>query len=187
MQSNGPVPTGQVVYTKAGGRLKCKYVIHAVGPEQHKHKGQYKQLLWDTCTNALQQAEKLKTGSIAFPPISSGLFGLSKEVVAEVFINAICSYQFQSSALLKDICIVILDKETYKNFVPFFVSKKEEIESSSVSHTTATNHPLAGPVSAPHYTRPIVPQRANSWNSGLHSYNVGKKLRCCLGVAHTKY
>ena len=165
--TNGPVPTGQVVYTEAGGNLKCKYVIHAVGPEQHKHKSQCKQLLWNTCISALKQAEKLRAESVAFPPISSGLFGLPKETVAEVLINAACNYQPQNIALLKDIRIVIIDKETFEAFVPFFDSKKGEIENHGFSHTAVTSQPMVVPVSAPHHTRPFVPQRANSWDGGF--------------------
>ena len=161
--TNGPVPTGQVVYTEAGGNLKCKYVIHAVGPEHHKHKSQCKQLLWNTCTNALQQAEKLRAESVAFPPISSGLFSLPKETVAEVLIDAACNYQTQNTALLRDIRIVILDKETFEAFVPFFDSKRE-IENRSFA---VTSQPMGVPVSAPHHTRPFVPQRANSWDGGF--------------------
>ena len=162
--NNGPVPTGQVVYTEAGGNLKCKYVIHAVGPEQHKHKGQCKQLLWDTCNNALQQAEKLGAESVAFPPISSGLFSLPKETVAEVLINAACSYQAHNMALLKDIRIVIIDRETFEAFIPFFDSKKRKIDSDC--HHAVTHQPMV-PISAPHHTRPYVPQRANSWDGNF--------------------
>ena len=158
--SNGPIPTGKVVHTEAGGKLKCKYVIHAVGPEQYKHKGQSKQLLWNACINALQLAEKLKAESIAFPPISSGLYGLAKEIVAEVLINAACNYQTQNIAMLKDIRIIIIDKETFEAFVPFFDNKKREIESDGFSQINATNQPMT----APHHTRPFVPQRANSWS-----------------------
>ena len=165
--TNGPVPTGQVVYTEAGGNLKCKYIVHAVGPEQHKHKSQCKQLLWNTCMNALQQAEKLRAKSIAFPPISSGLFALPQETVAEVLIDSACNYQVQSTVLLKDIRIVILDKETYETFVPFFDSKKGEIENHSFSRTAVTSKPMVVSVSAPHHTRPFVPQRANSWDGGF--------------------
>ena len=170
--ANGPVPTGQVTHTEAGGNLKCKYVIHAVGPEEHKHKGQCKQLLRSTCMNALQQAEKLRAESVAFPPISSGLFGIPKETVAEVLIDAACNYQTQNIALLKDIRIVILDKETFEAFVPFFDSKKEEIENHGFGHTAMTSPPMVGAVSAPRHTRPLVPQRANSWDGGFH--NSGK-------------
>ena len=138
--TNGPVPTGQVTYTEAGGNLKCKFVIHAVGPEQHKHKSQCKQLLRSTCINALQQAEKLRAGSVAFPPISSGLFGLPKETVAEVLIDAACNYQPQNIALLKDIRIVILDKETFEAFIPFFDSKRKQIENHSFG---VTSQPMA--------------------------------------------
>ena len=158
--TNGSIPTGQVVYTKAGGDLKCKYVIHAVGPEQYKHKGQSQQLLWNCCINALQQAENLRAESIAFPPISSGLFGLPKETVAEVLINAVCGYQTQSTALLKDVRIIIIDKETFEAFVPFFDSKRREIESDGFSHNTATSQPMI----APYHTMPFIPQRANSWS-----------------------
>ena len=45
VQQRGPLTTGQAVYTEAGGALKCKCVIHTVGPEGYKHGEQCQHLL----------------------------------------------------------------------------------------------------------------------------------------------
>jgi len=153
-QKNGPIPTSHAVHTEAGGNLQCKYVIHAVGPEQYKHKTQSKQLLKNTCINALKEAEKLHAKSIALPPISSGLFGLPKDMVADVLLDVVCAYQCQNSAALKDVRIVIIDDETFEVFSIAFVNKQKEIEKSK----TCLNQPE---IAAPHHTHPIVPQQGN--------------------------
>ena len=73
MQQHGrPLETSKAVYTAAGGTLKCKYVIHTVGPERYRHGDHCQQLLWTACMNTLQLAEKLKAVSLAIPPIVQG-------------------------------------------------------------------------------------------------------------------
>ena len=161
-QKNGPVPTSQAVHTEAGGNLKCKYVIHAVGPEQYKHKNQSKQLLKSTCINALKEAEKLQAKSVALPPISSGLFGLPKDMVADVLLDVVCGYQCQSSATLKDVRIVIIDDETFEVFTLAFANKRKEIENSK----TCSSQPE---ISAPHHTHSFVPQQGNIVDSNIHA------------------
>ena len=149
-QKNGLVPTGQAVHTEAGGDLKCKFVIHAVGPEQIKHKSHSKQLLKNACINALKEAENLQAKSVALPPISSGLFGLAKEMVAEVLLDVICGYQCQNTTLLKDIRIVIIDEETFKVFSLEFSNKEAES-----SKTCSSQQEIA----APHHTCSVVIQQ----------------------------
>ena len=49
IQHAGTLQTGEVVKTKAGGKLRCKTVIHAVGPIAHQHKDQCAWLLITHC------------------------------------------------------------------------------------------------------------------------------------------
>lgn len=73
-RSLAPVATGKAVITP-GFHLKAKAVIHAVGFVYNDGKHHKKELLEDTYRNALQLASDCHFSSIAFPVISSGIYG----------------------------------------------------------------------------------------------------------------
>ena len=110
------------VIEPGNGSLKCRYIIHAVGPNAHEINSDAtcKMLLEKTVQSVLLTAEKRKVTSLAVPAISSGIFGMDKDVVAEVVISVITNYMTQqvspTDEKLGDIRIVILDKETYYPF-----------------------------------------------------------------------
>lgn len=114
------IEPGLAVHTGAGGNLKCKYVIHAVGPNAHEIQDEEvcKKLLRKTCLSALEVAKDLGINSIAFPAISSGLYGMNKEIVAEVIIDTLVTYKQDNctGTVLQTIHVIILDKETYYHF-----------------------------------------------------------------------
>ena len=110
------VPTGNAVATVAGGALKCKLVIHAVGPIADQHKNQCGMLLKNACINAMNVAANFKAYSIAFPPISSSSRGVPADLVANIMISTLCSYPCSNPTLLSDVHIVIIDKPTFDAF-----------------------------------------------------------------------
>ena len=124
----GTLPTGQALMTNAGGKLKCKSVIHAVGPIAYQHKDQCADLLHTACVNTLVLAQRNKAKSISFPPISSGIFGVSKELVANVMLSLLCSYSCGDPELLNDVRIVIIDEPTFDVFLKFFNKEKENLK-----------------------------------------------------------
>ena len=132
IQKYNYIATGAAVHTAAGGALKCKYVIHTVGPEQRVHRNQTEHLLWSACISTLQVAEKLSVSSIAIPPISSGVFGVPKDVVAKTIVQAVCTYHVHTEGILQDVRIVIIDKETYLAFKPFFTNAKVVFDGNAV-------------------------------------------------------
>ncbi len=80
-----PVPVGGVAVTGAG-KLRAKYVIHAVGPRCGIEPIEK---LDDAVTNSLRKAEELGLTSIAFPAISTGIFGCPYEDAARIMARAI--------------------------------------------------------------------------------------------------
>lgn len=121
----GPVPVGQVVYTNAGGNLKCKLVFHAVGPDTSYTTTECQRLLIQVVNLALLRAEKTNHASIAIPALSSGIFGVNKDLVARCVIDAILSFRFtKAPPVLSDIRIVIIDNSTYSCFAQYFVQKQ---------------------------------------------------------------
>jgi O-acetyl-ADP-ribose deacetylase len=75
---------GAVITT--GGTLKAKHVIHAVGPQMGE--GDEDQKLRDATRNALKLADEHGLKSIAFPAISTGIFGFPIQRCAAIMLQA---------------------------------------------------------------------------------------------------
>lgn len=84
-----PIKTGEAVITP-GFALSAKYVIHAAGPAYHQwHAEQSENLLRSGYINSLRIAVEYKCESIAFPLISSGIYGYPKDEALRVAVSAI--------------------------------------------------------------------------------------------------
>ena len=122
-----PIMTGEAAITPSFA-LPCKYVIHAVGPVyRHWNAQQSEALLRSAYTESLRLASKNHIQSIAFPLISSGIFGYPKDEALKVASSAITDY-LQSSDM--DVFLAVFDKTA------FAVSEKllGEIESYIDEH-----------------------------------------------------
>jgi O-acetyl-ADP-ribose deacetylase (regulator of RNase III) len=75
------LPTGQAVLTGAG-RLPCRYVIHTVGPVWHGGEKGEEELLRSAYENSLLLAAKNSLKSLAFPAISTGVYGYPPALAA---------------------------------------------------------------------------------------------------------
>jgi O-acetyl-ADP-ribose deacetylase (regulator of RNase III) len=91
VKEHGPVPTGNVAVTSAG-KLKAKYVIHAVGPIWKCGKNNEDELLFKAVYNSLARANELGVKSIAMPAISTGIYGFPKDRCARIFGEAIAKF-----------------------------------------------------------------------------------------------
>ena len=87
-----PIKTGEAAVTPAFA-LPCKYIIHAAGPVyRHWNADQSEKLLYSAYTESLKLASKKNCESIAFPLISSGIYGYPKEEALRVATKAIQDY-----------------------------------------------------------------------------------------------
>jgi O-acetyl-ADP-ribose deacetylase (regulator of RNase III) len=86
----GKCPTGEARLTR-GYRLNARYVIHAVGPIYRGHP-QDADLLASAHRSSLELASASHIRSIAFPAISTGIYGYPFEEAAEVALQAVKSY-----------------------------------------------------------------------------------------------
>ena len=77
------LPTGQAVIT-TGGALAAKNVIHTVGPVYGRHQGEEARLLGDCYRNSIALAVEHRLETIAFPAISTGVYGYPREEAAQV-------------------------------------------------------------------------------------------------------
>jgi O-acetyl-ADP-ribose deacetylase (regulator of RNase III) len=85
------LPTGDAVVTTAGD-LPAKHVIHTVGPVWHGGSSGEAEKLAGCYRRSLEEAVKLSLKDIAFPAISTGIYGYPKEKAAEVAFAAVREY-----------------------------------------------------------------------------------------------
>ena len=92
VKKNGEVPTGSSCVTSAGD-LKCKHVIHTVGPMYHSHSPDMaEQLLCSAILNTLLTAKSIGAKSVSIPAISSGIFGFPKKRCSEIIFETILKW-----------------------------------------------------------------------------------------------
>ena len=83
----GGCEPGDVKATGAG-ELPARYVLHAVGPIWHGGDASERELLASVHRRAIELADALRCGSVAFPAISTGAYGYPVELAAPVAIGA---------------------------------------------------------------------------------------------------
>lgn len=85
------LPPGEVVLT-TGGALPADYVIHTVGPVYGRNSGRDAELLAACYANSLELAIQHSASSLAFPAISTGIYGYPKHEAAVVSSEAIRNF-----------------------------------------------------------------------------------------------
>ncbi len=103
--------TGQAKITNAY-RLPCKYVIHTVGPIWRGGGNRENIDLKDCYWNSLQIAEKNRIRSIAFPSISTGVYGYPVRKAAEVAVRTVSMYVHKNPDKMDKILFVLFDSRT---------------------------------------------------------------------------
>ena len=110
----GGCPTGKAVITTAGN-LKAKYVIHAVGPVfQGGTKGEAA-LLKSAHVESLKLVSAKKLKSVAFPAISTGVYGYPVDEAAHIALTTIIDY-LKKHADIELVRFVLFGLKTYEIF-----------------------------------------------------------------------
>lgn len=114
-EQHGPVQHDSPAYT-GGGELPCRYLIHAVGPVWGEGDEDVK--LAAAIMGALILANRLELNSIAFPAISTGIFGFPKERAAKIILQVFKDYfgEFPDTRL-ELVRLALFDEESVAVFL----------------------------------------------------------------------
>lgn len=141
----GGCKTGQAKITK-GYNLPCKYVIHTVGPKWNGGNSGERELLESCYRESLKLAFDNKCEIVAFPLISSGVYGYPKEEALQVAVNEIGKFLLGHDML---VYIVVFDKDCFQVSKKLIAGITEYIDEYYVEthyvgrSTTLLTYPLA--------------------------------------------
>lgn len=109
-------PTGEAKITK-GYRLKARHIIHTVGPIYRDGRHGEPELLESCYANALRLAKENKLKTIAFPSISTGVYGYPIEEAAQIAIRTITAFLDDNPEIrqVTMCCFSGHDKQIYEN------------------------------------------------------------------------
>lgn len=153
-----PIKTGEAAITP-GFKLPAKYVIHAVGPVySRQNAAQSEQLLRSAYMESLKLALNNRCDSIAFPLISSGIYGYPKEKALQVAVSAIKDFLVEHDM---DVYLVIFDRASFsvsekllgavesyidENYVDTHFIYRQEERNTDYAHITKPSFDEAAPM-----------------------------------------
>ncbi len=117
----GGCETGQAKATQ-GYRLPAKHVIHTVGPVWRGGGSGEAGLLSNCYANSLALAAQLRVRSIAFPCISTGIYGYPKLEAARIAVNTISAHDAQALEQVLFCCFDNEDLEIYRTILDGFAT-----------------------------------------------------------------
>jgi putative ATPase len=111
----GPLSTGEAVIT-SGGKLPARFVIHTVGPVWSEHSPtEADDLLRRAVRNSLVRADEKKLKSIAFPAISTGIYGFPINRAAPLLLREAVDY-LHGETKLERVLFCLYDNASYEVF-----------------------------------------------------------------------
>jgi len=109
------VPTGTAVATTAG-RLRARWVIHAVGPIWSGGDAGEPELLAGAYRSAIEVAAQIGARSIAFPSLSTGIFGYPLELAAPIAVASVRTAWAQHAGRIDAIAFHLFTEREYEAF-----------------------------------------------------------------------
>ncbi len=106
--------TGEAKITK-GYNLPAKFVVHTVGPVWNGGKNNEDKLLMSCYKNSLQLAKENGIRSIAFPAISTGVYGFPSDRAAHIAIKTVRKF-LEKDDILDKIIFICFDEKTYQHY-----------------------------------------------------------------------
>ncbi|TRZ98702.1 MAG: O-acetyl-ADP-ribose deacetylase [Deltaproteobacteria bacterium] len=111
----GECPTGEAVLTGGGG-LPARYVIHAVGPVWRGGDQAEAELLASCYRNSLRIAAELALQTVAFPSISTGIYGYPVSLAASTALGAVASFLTTETVAPTRVSFVLFDPVTFATY-----------------------------------------------------------------------
>ena len=106
----GKIARGDIAVTGAYN-LKAKYIIHTVGPVWTDGKHHEFEILENCYRKSLQKALKLECESIAFPLISTGVYGFPKNKALQIAVSVFSQFLTEDEM---EIILVVFDKRSFQ-------------------------------------------------------------------------
>ena len=125
----GRLATGKAVIT-TGGNLRAKHVIHTVGPVWRGGSQGEPELLSSAYRESLKLAAENNLSSLAFPSISTGVYGYPVNEAARVAINTVTAFLSRGTTSIKEVAFVLFDART---FAAYSLALREAAEETGLS------------------------------------------------------
>ncbi len=116
----GGCRTGDAKITK-GYLLPARFVIHTVGPVWHGGGHEEYKLLASCYRNSLQLAVDHRLRSIAFPAVSTGVYGYPFDLASQIAITTVGDF-LENNHTLKEIIFVLFSKSDYELFKTIYAT-----------------------------------------------------------------
>ena len=150
VRRRGSLDDGDVWLTKDVGNLPCKALVHAVGPRWNGGQNYEDAFLQKACRESLKAASKNQYHSIAFPAISSGVYGFPMNRCAEALIYAVLEFsRSQSFQSVSDISFVLKE---HRDAQPFITAMEKHLPLDNIFKNQSRSSPIhfSPPQTVPH-------------------------------------
>ncbi|MBZ5532562.1 MAG: O-acetyl-ADP-ribose deacetylase [Acidobacteriia bacterium] len=134
-EQRGSLPAGQAVATP-GANLQARYVIHTVGPVWHGGDKNEPQILESCYCHCMEEAERLRCGSVSFPAISTGAFGYPAHLAAPIALRAVAALLSKPRSVML-VRFVLFDQRALRTYA----SAAREL-ARNFPHLLITTEPL---------------------------------------------
>lgn len=111
---HGPLPTGQAVATTSG-KLAAAYVIHTVGPVWRGGDANEAATLASCYHESLLLADKMRLHNIAFPAISTGIYGYPLDQASMVALETV-TQSLRTTKVTREVRFVLFDQPSFNTF-----------------------------------------------------------------------